>query len=132
MNKVEEILECTNRGLLVFAYFLNEQFKGPGRRFLNPLYLDKNPSCYVYLDEKRNRYYIKDFGQADFHGDCFFFVGKLFKTFKFSQLIKNQLLGTLEMGFIKYTGQIQKLGFYIRIHLESILLDFYNCLTQGI
>jgi hypothetical protein len=78
MNKVEEILECTNRGLLVFAYFLNEQFKGPGRRFLNPLYLDKNPSCYVYLDEKRNRYYIKDFGQADFHGDCFFFVGKLF------------------------------------------------------
>ncbi len=78
MNKVDEILECTDRGLLVFSYFLNDQFKGPGRKFHNPMYIDKNPSCYVYLDEKRNRYFIKDFGQVDFHGDCFFFVGKLF------------------------------------------------------
>jgi hypothetical protein len=71
------ILESTHNGLDVFRHFIPGHWK-VGRNFLNPLYEDKKASCHIYLDKKSKVYKIKDFGLADFSGDCFFLVGYLF------------------------------------------------------
>lgn len=75
LNK-EEILRRTNNGLDVFKHYLPVQWK-TGRNFLNPLYEDRKASCNVYFDRRGCIYRIKDFGNEEFSGDCFFFVGKL-------------------------------------------------------
>src|SRR5690606_38128226 len=45
--------------------------------FLNPLYDDRRASCNVYLDRRSQIYRLKDFGNDEYSGDCFFYVGKL-------------------------------------------------------
>ena len=35
-------------------------------------------ACYVYFDKRSRVYKFKDFGNAEYGGDCFFFVGKIF------------------------------------------------------
>ena len=72
------ILLSTNRGLDVFKYFLGSRFSRVGKSFKSPFYNDNKASCYVYLDKKSNIYKFKDFGDAEYSGDCFFFVGKIF------------------------------------------------------
>lgn len=75
LNK-DELLRRTNNGLDVFKHYIPVQWK-TGRNFLNPLYEDRKASCNVYFDHRNGVYKIKDFGNDDYSGDCFFFVGKL-------------------------------------------------------
>lgn len=75
LNK-DEILRRTNNGLDVFKHYIPVQWK-TGRSFLNPLYEDRKASCNVYFDRRNSVYKIKDFGNDEYSGDCFFLVGKL-------------------------------------------------------
>ena len=76
MLKKEEILERTSNGLNVFKHYITCQWR-VGRNFFNPLYEDRKASCNIYFDRKGGIYKLKDFGNDDYSGDCFFFVGKL-------------------------------------------------------
>lgn len=76
MVKKEEILVRTNNGLDVFRHYLPIKWR-VGRNFLNPLYEDHKASCNVYYDRRSGTYRMKDFGNADYSGDCFFLVAKL-------------------------------------------------------
>jgi energy-coupling factor transporter ATP-binding protein EcfA2 len=77
LNK-DSILYATNRGLQVFKHFMGSRFTKVGKSFKSPFYIDNQASCYVYLDKKSNIYKFKDFGDSEYSGDCFFFVGKIF------------------------------------------------------
>ena len=72
----EIILQVSNKGMAVFRHYIPFPFQ-VGRNFLNPLYPDKNASCNVFFDRRNDCYRLKDFGNEDYSGDCFFFVGKL-------------------------------------------------------
>ncbi|MFV0554127.1 MAG: AAA family ATPase, partial [Mangrovibacterium sp.] len=76
MMTKDEILARTNAGLDVFRHYLPVPFR-LGKNFRNPLYDDKRASCNMYFDKRKGCYRIKDFGNDDYSGDCFFFVGKL-------------------------------------------------------
>jgi len=76
MLSKDELLKRTNNGLDVFRYYVPGQWR-VGRNFLNPFYDDHKASCNIFFDRKNGCYRIKDFGNDDFSGDCFFLVGKL-------------------------------------------------------
>ncbi len=76
MLRKEEVLERTNNGLNIFRHYIACQWR-VGRNFFNPLYEDSKASCNIYFDRRSGIYRIKDFGNDDYSGDCFFFVGKL-------------------------------------------------------
>ncbi len=76
LNK-DELLRRTNNGLDVFRHYISSVQWKVGRNFLNPLYADRKASCNVYFDRRNGVYKIKDFGNDDYSGDCFFYVGKL-------------------------------------------------------
>lgn len=75
LNK-ENILRSTDNGLAVFRHYVAKPFQ-IGKNFLNPLYEDKNASCNIYFERRNNCYRLKDFGNDDYSGDCFAFVGKI-------------------------------------------------------
>lgn len=75
MNK-DDILRLTDRGMAIFKHYLPTPFR-VGRNFLNPLYEDKHASCNIYYERRSDTYKMKDFGNDDYSGDCFAFVGKL-------------------------------------------------------
>ena len=76
MLRKEEILEKTSNGLNVFRHYIPCQWR-VGRNFFNPLYEDKKGSCNIYFDRKASTYKLKDFGNDEYSGDCFYFVSKL-------------------------------------------------------
>lgn len=76
MVRKEEILARTSNGLDVFRHYLPVKWR-VGRNFLNPLYGDSKASCNVYYDRRSGTYRMKDFGNGDFSGDCFFLVAKI-------------------------------------------------------
>ncbi len=76
MLRKEEILEKTSNGLDVFRHYITCQWR-VGRNFFNPLYEDRKASCNIYFDRKTGAYRLKDFGNDEYSGDCFSFVGKL-------------------------------------------------------
>lgn len=76
MLRKEEILEKTSNGLNVFRHYIPCQWR-VGRNFFNPLYEDKKASCNIYFDRKASTYKLKDFGNDEYSGDCFYFVSKL-------------------------------------------------------
>lgn len=76
MVRKEEILARTSNGLDVFRHYLPVKWR-VGRNFLNPLYADSKASCNVYYDRRSGTYKMKDFGNGDFSGDCFFLVAKI-------------------------------------------------------
>ncbi|MGJ7025672.1 AAA family ATPase [Petrimonas sulfuriphila] len=76
MLRKEEILEKTSNGLNIFKHYITCQWR-VGRNFFNPLYEDKKASCNIYFDRKNGVYKLKDFGNDEYSGDCFYFVGKL-------------------------------------------------------
>ena len=76
MVRKEEILTRTSNGLDVFRHYLPVKWR-VGRNFLNPLYEDSKASCNVYYDRRSGTYKMKDFGNGDFSGDCFFLVAKI-------------------------------------------------------
>ena len=75
MNK-DDILRLTDRGMAIFKHYLPTPFR-VGRNFLNPFYEDKHASCNIYYERRSDTYKMKDFGNDDYSGDCFAFVGKL-------------------------------------------------------
>jgi len=79
MLSKEEILARTDKGLNVFKHYLPFPFR-VGRNFLNPLYEDKKASCNVYFDRANDQYKLKDYGNDNYSGDCFHFVGKILGT----------------------------------------------------
>lgn len=76
MLRKKEILEKTSNGLNVFRHYIPCQWR-VGRNFFNPLYEDKKASCNIYFDRKASTYKLKDFGNDEYSGDCFYFVSKL-------------------------------------------------------
>lgn len=76
MLKKDEILERTNNGLNVFKHYISGNWR-IGRNFLNPLYQDSKASCNIYFDRYSGVYKMKDFGNDQFSGDCFFLVGQI-------------------------------------------------------
>ena len=76
MVRKEEILAKTGNGLEVFRHYLPVKWR-VGRNFLNPLYADSKASCNVYYDRRSGMYRMKDFGNGEYSGDCFFLVAKL-------------------------------------------------------
>lgn len=60
----------------MFRHYLPVKWR-VGRNFLNPLYEDSKASCNVYYDRRSGTYKMKDFGNGDFSGDCFFLVAKI-------------------------------------------------------
>lgn len=76
MLRKEEILEKTSNGLNIFRHYIPCQWR-VGRNFFNPLYEDKKASCNIYFDRKAGTYNLKDFGNDEYSGDCFYFVSKL-------------------------------------------------------
>ena len=76
MLRKDEILERTNNGLNVFKHYISGTWR-VGRNFLNPLYEDNKASCNIYFDRRSGTYKMKDFGNDNYSGDCFFFVGSL-------------------------------------------------------
>lgn len=76
MLRKEEILEKTSNGLNIFRHYIPCQWR-VGRNFFNPLYEDKKASCNIYFDRKASTYKLKDFGNDEYSGDCFYFVSKL-------------------------------------------------------
>jgi hypothetical protein len=77
LNK-DSILQATNNGLSIFKHFLGSKFSKVGKSFKSPFYQDSKASCYLYFDKKSSIYKFKDFGDAEYSGDCFFFVSKIF------------------------------------------------------
>lgn len=77
LNK-DSILQATNNGFNVFKHFLGSKFSKVGKSFKSPFYQDSKAACYVYFDKKSSIYKFKDFGDAEYSGDCFFFVSKIF------------------------------------------------------
>ena len=74
----QSILESTTGGYDVFKHFLGSRIQGTGKAFKSPFYDDTKAACYVYFDKRSRVYKFKDFGNAEYSGDCFFFVGKIF------------------------------------------------------
>jgi energy-coupling factor transporter ATP-binding protein EcfA2 len=77
LNK-DSILQATNNGFNVFKHFLGSKFSKVGKSFKSPFYQDSKAACYIYFDKKSSIYKFKDFGDAEYSGDCFFFVSKIF------------------------------------------------------
>ena len=74
MNSLrEQILQKTNGGLNVFTHYFGEQ---AGKKvFLNVYRNDTRPSC--KLKKHSDRYYMLDYGDNDWSGDCFFVVAMI-------------------------------------------------------
>lgn len=70
-----KILQQTNGGLDVFVHYLGEGCKK--KLFQNPFREDGEPSCHLYYHSNSQRFYMKDFGDSDWCGDCFWLVSKL-------------------------------------------------------
>ena len=76
MSLKDEILDCTNRGLEVFCFYMPIDFVLK-RNFRNPLYDDRKASCNIYFDAKQQCYRMKDFGNDFYSGDCFWFAAMM-------------------------------------------------------
>jgi 5S rRNA maturation endonuclease (ribonuclease M5) len=70
------ILNKTRQGLDVFRHYLGIRFL-PDKKFKNPLYNDTRASCCIHMSKKSGIYMMKDFGNLEYSGDCFWFVSKL-------------------------------------------------------
>ena len=77
MTDRNRILQKTVGGLNVFTHYLGEGCKN--RLFRNPFRNDGSPSCKLYkkTTSEGNKYVMKDFGDSQWYGDCFWLVAKL-------------------------------------------------------
>ncbi len=120
LNK-ESILQATNSGLDVFKFFIHQRWR-IGKPFLNPFYKDTKASCYIYFDNKSQVYKIKDFGDAEFIGDCFFFVGKIFRKECSNKLDFIEILTIidkeLQLGLNSHPIQLKYIKDNLKHHLK--------------
>lgn len=79
MTDRDRILQKTNGGLDVFTHYMGNDCKK--KVFRNPFRSDSSPSCHLYYNEDQQggegRFILKDFGDSQWKGDCFWLVGKL-------------------------------------------------------
>ena len=77
LNK-DAVLDATGGGLAVFHHYLPEsRQREDGRAFKNPLYEDTKPSCHLYQDKPSGTWRMQDFGDPEYHFDCFGLVAHL-------------------------------------------------------
>lgn len=74
---VSQILSRTEFGLNVFIHYLGEGCKK--KNFRNPYREDSRASCRLYYNSARgvSRYFMQDFGDSTWCGDCFAIVGRI-------------------------------------------------------
>ena len=73
------ILDRTSGGLDVFVHYMGDACRRRGL-FSNPFRRDTNASCKLYARKTRDghdKYVLKDFGDSQWCGDCFWLVAKL-------------------------------------------------------
>lgn len=78
MREAEKILERTRGGLDVFRHYLGDACRSG--RFRNPYREDRRPSCRLYFNkpaDKPGYYFLQDYGDSNFCGNCFSVVAKL-------------------------------------------------------
>ena len=79
MTDRDRILQKTNGGFDVFVHYMGEDCKK--KVFRNPFRTDNSPSCHLYFHEDQQggegRFILKDFGDSEWRGDCFWLVGRL-------------------------------------------------------
>ena len=75
MTERKRILEKTSGGLDVFTHYLGDGCKNS--LFRNPYRTDANPSCKLYYIKNSGKYIMKDYGDSQWHGDCFWLVAKI-------------------------------------------------------
>lgn len=77
-SDVQKLLDHTNDGLKVFTHYIGEVKQGV--TFRNPYRDDERPSCRLYHRKNKNgvgKWYMKDYGDSDWCGDCFWLVATL-------------------------------------------------------
>ena len=79
MTDRDRILQKTNGGFDVFTHYMGEDCKK--KVFRNPFRTDNSPSCHLYFHEDQQggegRFILKDFGDSEWRGDCFWLVGRI-------------------------------------------------------
>lgn len=78
MREAEKILERTSGGLDVFRHYFGDACRSG--RFRNPYREDRRPSCRLYFNkpaDKPGYYFLQDYGDSNFCGNCFSVVAKL-------------------------------------------------------
>ncbi|MDR0231408.1 MAG: AAA family ATPase [Dysgonamonadaceae bacterium] len=120
----ENILRATDKGMAVFRHFIPIPFQ-VGRNFLNPLYADKNASCNVFFDRRNDCYRMKDFGNDDYSGDCFAFVGKLCgldckNPVEFMQILE-KINNELHLGLADNKGNKQTSNLSKRLPISPVV-----------
>lgn len=78
MTTKDMILQKTNGGFDVFVHYMGECCKK--KVFRNPFRDDRSPSCHLYYREDHRgegRFILKDFGDSQWYGDCFWLVSRL-------------------------------------------------------
>ena len=81
MKEAEKILEKTNAGLDVFKHYLGDNCTA--RAFRNPYRQDSRASCRLYKNKDKDNvsyYYLQDYGDSNFCGNCFAIVAKLLNS----------------------------------------------------
>ncbi len=77
-SDVKKILDRTDDGLKVFVHYLGDGCQN--KSFRNPYRKDDHPSCRLYYHLSRQgggKWYLHDYGDSEWHGDCFWFVAKI-------------------------------------------------------
>ena len=78
MEEAKKILQKTHGGLDVFKHYLGDDCTA--KFFRNPYRKDKRASCRLYKNESGGDsyyYFLQDFGDSKFCGNCFVIVAKL-------------------------------------------------------
>jgi len=79
MTDRDKILKKTNGGMDVFVHYMGDDCKK--KMFRNPFRdTDDNASCHLYYHDNvsgEGRFYLKDFGDSEWSGDCFWLVARL-------------------------------------------------------
>lgn len=109
MKEKEEILARTSGGLDIFVHYLGKECLK--RKFKSPFLDDDNrPSCKLYLNQPlggRAYYYLHDFGDSRYSGDCFFIAAQILNinpSTDFVHLLK-QIDRDLSLGVFDYGGE---------------------------
>lgn len=87
----DKILQQTNGGLNVFTHYIGDVVKK--KSFCNPFRGDKAPSCRLYYRQRSGEgvYYMIDYGDSAWCGDCFSIAAKVVNldvTSDFPELLK--------------------------------------------
>ena len=78
MRYSEEILARTDGGKAIFLHYFGRSCEK--KVFVNPFRHDVSPSCHLYLHRDNNglgRWYLQDFGDSRWCGDCFSIVARI-------------------------------------------------------